>query len=1038
MLRLLSRRLMNPTILLIACLALGAQDAMGADDASAKARQIIEAAGVSGGLVVHLGCGDGRLTAALHAPKSYLVHGLDTDPGNVRRALEHIQSLKLGGEVSVARFDGRHLPYADNLVNLLVAENLGGVTTDEAMRVLAPGGVLYAKMGERWTKQVKPRPAAVDEWTHYLHDASGNAVAHDTVVGPPRRLQWVADPRHARSHEHLPTIFAVVSAGGRIFYIADEGPTAWLLKPPKWRVVARDAFNGVLLWERPVESWYPYIVNWGTTPPQLQRRLVAAGDRVYVTLGVHAPLSALDAATGETVRVYQGTEGTDEVVFHKGVLLLVVRAVTPQRRAQLTRWTQLERQPNSPLYNRDTALPLVKELRSTEWQAPVSLVALDPDTGRTLWRKTGDDARGVRPLSLCALGDRVFYQRAGKVFACELATGREIWSQNCGTLRTASGDVLVCNSGSNITAVAAATGKTRWTSQDPIKSIRDVFVIGDSVWIGGFKPCPGKRSGAWGPYFATQHDLATGKILKHIEPANPGHHHRCWRNKATDKYIIGGRRGAEFIDLKTGEVLWHSWVRGVCRYGTMPANGLLYAPPHACGCYIAAKLTGFNALAPASAAAGPAAGAPARAGEVLEKGPAFSQIANRKSQIANAPEWPTYRHDPARSGHTPSPVAPALRVAWRAEVGGRLTAPVVAEGKVFAASVDRHVVCAFDAASGLLAWKFIAGGRIDSPPTIYRGRALFGCRDGWVYCLRASDGALAWRLRAAPAERLVVARGQLESAWPVHGSVLVERGVAYLTAGRSSYLDGGIDLLRVEPETGRVLSRNTIYSPDPKTGRQPPHMGPCEMPGALADILSSDGEHVYLRDAVFDGKGRPQRGRLPHLFTLTGFLDDTWPHRSYWIYGKRCSLSTGCSGRDRKLLYGRLLATDGKVVYGYGRKSVHWSNQLQDGPTRLFARAPGETKERWAKRLPIVVRAMIAAGNTILAAGPSETAWRAPKDTSGEEGATLMAIATADGAELSRVQMPAAPVLDGIAAAGGRVFVSLENGQLLCLGGKGQ
>ena len=93
-------------------------------------------------------------------------------------------------------------------------------------------------------------------------------------------------------------------------------------------------------------------------------------------------------------------------------------------------------------------------------------------------------------------------------------------------------------------------------------------------------------------------DLATGEMLMHVEPENPGHHHRCYLNKATDRYILVGRRGTEFIDLESGDVLWHSWARGVCKYGIMPCNGLLYAPPHPCGCYVAAKLTGFNALAP--------------------------------------------------------------------------------------------------------------------------------------------------------------------------------------------------------------------------------------------------------------------------------------------------------------------------------------------------------------------------------------------------------------------------------------------------------
>ena len=42
-------------------------------------------------------------------------------------------------------------------------------------------------------------------------------------------------------------------------------------------------------------------------------------------------------------------------------------------------------------------------------------------------------------------------------------------------------------------------------------------------------------------------------------------------------------------------------------------------------------------------------------------------------------------------------------------------------------------------------WSFTTGGRVDSPPTIWKGRALFGSADGHVYCVRASDGKLVWR-----------------------------------------------------------------------------------------------------------------------------------------------------------------------------------------------------------------------------------------------------------------------------------------------------
>jgi len=96
---------------------------------------------VQGGLVVHLGCGDGRLTAALVNRDRVLVQGLETDAVQVAKARAYIQSLGLYGKVSVDHFDGRRLPYVDNLVNLVVDETSGAVPVGEILRVLAPGGV---------------------------------------------------------------------------------------------------------------------------------------------------------------------------------------------------------------------------------------------------------------------------------------------------------------------------------------------------------------------------------------------------------------------------------------------------------------------------------------------------------------------------------------------------------------------------------------------------------------------------------------------------------------------------------------------------------------------------------------------------------------------------------------------------------------------------------------------------------------------------------------------------------------------------------
>ncbi len=62
-------------------------------DAASLATDILQRTGVQGGIVVHIGCGDGTLTAALHASDRYTIHGLDADAEKVAEARRYIQSL---------------------------------------------------------------------------------------------------------------------------------------------------------------------------------------------------------------------------------------------------------------------------------------------------------------------------------------------------------------------------------------------------------------------------------------------------------------------------------------------------------------------------------------------------------------------------------------------------------------------------------------------------------------------------------------------------------------------------------------------------------------------------------------------------------------------------------------------------------------------------------------------------------------------------------------------------------------------------------
>ena len=276
-------------ILLLAMVGLlGFTFSVDAADEATTAQKILDTAGVKGGFVVHLGCGDGKLTSALKASDSYQVQGLTRDADRVQTARETIRAATTYGPVAVDRLSGDRLPYVDNLVNLIVASDSSDIAQEEMLRVLAPRGVLLTKNGDGWAKKVKPVPKEIDDWSHYLQDATGNAVAEDTVVGPPRHLQWIGSPRWSRHHDRMASMSALTTQGGRMFYIMDEGSRISIQLPADWKLIARDAFNGVVLWKRDIPKWQSHLWPLKSGPTNLARRLVSVDDRVYVTLGIEA------------------------------------------------------------------------------------------------------------------------------------------------------------------------------------------------------------------------------------------------------------------------------------------------------------------------------------------------------------------------------------------------------------------------------------------------------------------------------------------------------------------------------------------------------------------------------------------------------------------------------------------------------------------------------------------------------------------------------------------------------------------------------
>jgi len=522
----------------------------------------------------------------------------------------------------------------------------------------------------------------------------------------------------------------------------------------------------------------------------------------------------------------------------------------------------------------------------------------------------------------------------------------------------------------------------------------------------------------------------------------------------------------------------------------MPCNGMLYVPPDQCFCQPGAKFLGFAAMT-----AGPNAPLKELADDKrLEKGPAYGTAFEPESPSVG--NWPTFRHDAARSGTTPVGVPGDLSVAWKTDLKGTLTAPVAWFGKVFVAKSDAYTLYAINGVNGEVLWHFTAGGRIDSPPTIKDGMVLFGSADGRVYCLRASDGELVWRFLAAPADRRIAYFDQIESAWPVHGSVLLDKGVAYFTAGRSTYLDGGIRVYGLDPVSGRILHKGLLQGPHRQVDGQRDLA--FFILGANSDVLVSEGGYIYMRQKkmtpelkevevdVLSSKGAQDVGL--HVFSTAGLLDGSWYNRTFWMYSKRWP---GYQLANQAPKSGQLLVVDDERTYavrvfyrrnvhspmffpareGYllfadrndnepqivgeqaSRKPVEWLPQSDYSRARgsemrkLDSEAFGLDKmigytraepPLWTRWLPVRIRAMVKAGDTLFLAGPPDVL--DPKDPyaafEARKAAQVVAVSATDGRILAKYKLESPPVFDGVIAAGGRLFASLRDGSVVCLGPK--
>jgi len=1019
------------------------QLAFAADDA-ATAKAVLDAAGVKSGVAFHLGCGQKDspgLTAAL-ADQGLVVHGLALDDAAADRARKAVEAKSLAGRAMVERVAPNPLPYLSDLANLIVVEDMAaltaaGVTRDEILRVLAPGGVLATLDGGKWTKFVKPRPREMDDWTHTSHGADGNMVSNDKVFRFPIGLRWIDGV--PMNMVRWAGVRGWIVANGRCFALSSTELENVFRREKTHYLVARDAFNGFPLWK----------IGCGTGDDGSYLTWVNAGPLAADDARVYAlkkdKVIAVDAATGKIAYTCPNKSPAGRILVADGTLIC---ACWQERDFSIAAWDSYDKRKDLDLSDPGKIKPatIIRMPGFSVNYLDISKCYIEKPSGPSLWSTW------------------IAKAGAGIVEAYEAATGAPKWTLPYAAEMMVAADgalYLLCQVGNppkerQLIAVGLADGKERWRVSSAKYGPEADFQLNNAG--PGFVVAARRKANAilvfsakdgsllwksepagsqWTPVVdgllwcgGTKYDPRTGEVKGSL--AQGVSSQGCTPSTIVND-VLTQSRGCSYVQFPPAndpakgknQSLRYTGARGGCMEGMIPANGMFYTGQNWCGC-APGHVYGFLAIGPSGEWPKDDDFAKARP---VEKGPAFGDV---DAATVTVSDWPLFLHDAQRSSAAAVKLPENLKESWKIQVASvgegllgatwrsslqsPLSAPVAAYEKVFVARTDAGQIVALETATGKEAWAYSAGGRIDTPPTLYNGLCIFGSHDGWLYALRARDGALAWRTRVAPWERRMVAYGQVESVWPAVGTVLLHDNVLYAHAGRTSESDGGIAVLALDPATGNPL------------------WGKAVGPGPLRqnDLLRvADGKILWQHVPIDPKTGAVDlNAQVPKGASQGGLLDGTWTR-----LGNRRAGNAFAVGKVRA----NLLAWNDKLIVAPKNATPQ---EKKATPTELDEKQPAP--KGWGVEFPggYQVEAIALAENLVAYAGSVRTDARTPNPEVGQASRLpagkmpaplgfLWLVSTADGKKIAEYPLAAPPTFEGVAIAGDRIFVSLQDGSLV-------
>ncbi|MGA2621124.1 MAG: PQQ-binding-like beta-propeller repeat protein [Thermoguttaceae bacterium] len=278
--------------------------------------------------------------------------------------------------------------------------------------------------------------------------------------------------------------------------------------------------------------------------------------------------------------------------------------------------------------------------------------------------------------------------------------------------------------------------------------------------------------------------------------------------------------------------------------------------------------------------------------------------------FVRAADWPTWRHDAARSAAAPDEIAarpvllwsrklPPVRQAWPREFEQRINfdasyEPVVMDQSLFLGSPNDGSVTAYDTRTGGEKWKFYTEGPVRCAPACWKGKVYTGSDDGHLYCLDAKTGAVVWKFRGAPADRpdrRQLGNEHLVSFWPVRGGPVIASGTVYFGAGIWPIF--GVFVHALDAETGRPKWTNDRLN----------YVGPVRIDhDEFAEVgMSPQGHFVVAADRLL----------VPNSRALPAGLDLATGKLAYYMQGCR-------HGDSRVAAHGRYAFVGKEGVLGLG------------------------------------------------------------------------------------------------------------------------